>query len=84
MFDEFRIHMFSLKKNVLFKKLFDVPLVDYGVDGIGEVFSPPSSPSSLGSPISLALPVLPALPTLLDLPFFRGFGLSELFQRFDD
>ena len=40
MFDEFRIHMFSLKKNVLCKKLFDVPLVDYGVDGIGEIFQP--------------------------------------------
>ena len=37
MFDEFRIHMFSLKKNVLCKKLFDVPLVDYGVDGIGKI-----------------------------------------------
>ena len=70
MFDEFMIHTFSQKKNVLFKKLFDVSLVDYGVDGIGEFFSPLSSPSSLGFPISLALPVLPALPTLLDLPFF--------------
>ena len=85
MFDEFRIHMFSLKKNVLCKKLFDVPLVDDGVDdGVEDFLSPPSSPSSLGSPISLALPVLPALPTLLDLPFFWGFGLSELFQLFDD
>ena len=38
MFDEFRIHMFWLKKNVFCKKLSDVPLVDYGVDGIGEIF----------------------------------------------
>ena len=67
MFDEF--HIFWVKKNVRCKKLFDVPLVDDGVDD-GRFFSPPSSPSSLGSPISLALPVLPALPTLLDLPFF--------------
>ena len=71
MFDEFRIHIFWVKKNVRCKKLFDVPLVDDGVDdGVEDFFSPPSSPSSLGSPISLGLPVFPALPTLSDLPFF--------------
>ena len=69
MFDELRIHIFCVKKNVRCKKLFDVPLVDDGVDD-GRFLSPPSSPSSLGSPISLALPVFPALPTLSDLPFF--------------
>ena len=67
MFDEFRIRIFCVKKNVRCKKLFDVPLVD---DGVEDFFSPPSSPSSLGSPISLGLPVFPALPTLSDLPFF--------------
>ena len=83
MFDEFRIQMFSLKKNVLCKKVFHVPLIMV-LMVLGRFFSPPSSPSSLGSPISLALPVLPALPTLLDLPFFQDFGLSALFQHFDD
>ena len=84
MFDEFRIHMFSLKKNVLCKKLFDVPLVDYGVDGIGEIFQP-SELSQLSRISNFSgSPYFPALPTLLDLPFFRGFGLSELFQLFDD
>ena len=73
MFDEFRIHMFSLKKNVLCKKLFDVPLVDDGVNGIEEIFQP-SEPSQLsrisnfsGSPSSsssskfLRSPILPRL-----------------------
>ena len=71
MFEEFRIRIFCVKKNVRCKKLFDVPLVDDGVDdGVEDFFSPPSSPSSLGSPISLGLPVFPALPTLSDLSFF--------------
>ena len=63
MFDEFRIHMFSLKKNVLCKKLFDVPLVDYGVDGIGEIFS--------------ALRALPALSDLQFLWVFSPSSSSN-------
>ena len=70
MFNAFRIHMFSLKKNVLCKKLFDVPLVDYGVDGIGEIFQPSElsqlsrisnfsgSPSFSSSSNSLGSPIL--------------------------
>ena len=70
MFDEFRIHMFSLKKNVLCKNFFDVPLVDYGVDGIGEIFQPSElsqlsrisnfsgSPSCSNSSNSLGSPIL--------------------------
>ena len=69
MFDEFRIHMFSLKKNVLCKKLFDVPLVDDGVDD-GRFFQPSElsqlsrisnfsgSPSFSSSSNSLGSPIL--------------------------
>jgi len=73
MFDEFRIHKFSLKKYVIYKKLFDVPLVDDGVDGIGEIFQPSElsqlsrisnfsgSPSSSSSSNSLGSPILSGL-----------------------
>ena len=73
MFDEFRIHMISMKKNVFCKKLFDVPLVDYGVDGIEEIFQPSElsqlsrisnfsgSPSSSSSSNSLGSPILSGL-----------------------
>ena len=73
MFDEFRIRIFCVKKNVRCKKLFDVPLVDYGVDGIGEIFQPSElsqlsrisnfsgSPSSSSSSNSLGSPILSGL-----------------------
>ena len=71
---------FRWKKNVLCKKLFDVPLVDYGVDGIGEIFQPSElsqlsrisnfsgSPSSSSSSNSLGSPILSGLWALWALP----------------
>ena len=71
---------FRWKKNVLCKKLFDVPLVDYGVDGIGEIFQPSElsqlsrisnfsgSPSFSSSSNSLGSPILLRLWALWALP----------------